>query len=108
MKQEESMSVVIQFSIFPMDKGASVSRYVVRAARIIEDSGFSYEIGPMGTCIEGEWEEVIDVVTRCFRDLKKDCDRVYVTISADYRKEGNRRIQDKVKSVERKLRQGKD
>jgi uncharacterized protein (TIGR00106 family) len=108
MIQEESMSVVIQFSIFPMDKGASVSPYVVRAARIIQDSGFSYEIGPMGTCIEGEWEEVIDVVTRCFRDLKKDCDRVYVTISADYRKEGNRRIQGKVKSVERKLRQGKD
>jgi len=46
------VSVVIQFSIFPMDKGMSVSPYVARAARIIRDSGFRYEIGSMGTCIE--------------------------------------------------------
>jgi len=99
------MSVLIQFSIFPMDKGVSVSRYVARAARIIRDSGLRHEIGAMGTCIEGEWEAVIGVVTRCFEDLKKDCDRVYMSITADYRKQGDGRIQDKVKSVERELTQ---
>jgi uncharacterized protein (TIGR00106 family) len=108
IKEEDTMSVVIQFSIFPMDKGARVSPYVARAARIIRDSGFRHEIGPMGTCIEGEWEEVIGVVTRCFEDLKKDCDRVYLTIGADYRKDSDGRIQSKVKSVERKLRQEED
>jgi uncharacterized protein (TIGR00106 family) len=108
LKEEDSMSVVIQFSIFPMDKGVSVSPYVARAARIIRDSGFRHEIGPMGTCIEGEWEEVIGVVTRCFEDLKKDCDRVYLTITGDYRKVGDERIQSKVKSVERELRQEKE
>ena len=99
------MSVVIQFSIFPMDKGVSVNPYVARAAKIIRESGFRYELGPMGTCIEGEWEEIIGVVTRCLEDLKKDCDRVYLTLAADYRKDGNGRIQSKVKSVERELRQ---
>jgi len=102
------MSVVIQFSIFPMDKGVSVSPYVARAVRIIRDSGFRYEIGAMGTCIEGEWEEVIGVVTRCFEELKKDCDRLYVAITGDYRKNGGGRIQSKVKSVERELRQQKE
>ena len=99
------MSVVIQFSIFPMDKGVSVSPYVARAAKIIRESGFRYELGPMGTCIEGEWEEIIGVVTRCLEDLKKDCDRVYLTLAADYRKDSNGRIHSKVKSVERELRQ---
>jgi len=102
------VSVVIQFSIFPMDKGMSVSPYVARAARIMRDSGFRYEIGPMGTCIEGEWDEVIGVVTRCFEDLKKDCDRVYATITADYRKDSDGRIESKVKSVERKIKQDRD
>ena len=101
------MSVVIQFSIFPMDKGVSVSPYVARAARIIRDSGFRHEIGPMGTCIEGEWEEVIGVVTRCFEDLKNDCDRIYATVTADYRKDSYGRIESKVQSVERKIEQDK-
>jgi uncharacterized protein (TIGR00106 family) len=108
LKKEESMSVVIQFSIFPLDKGVSVSPYVARAARIIRDSGFRHEIGAMGTCIEGEWEEVIAVVTGCFEDLKKDCDRVYLTITGDYRKDGGGRIQSKVNSVERELRQERE
>jgi uncharacterized protein (TIGR00106 family) len=108
LKKEGSMSVVIQFSIFPIDKGVSVSPYVARAARIIRDSGFRHEIGPMGTCIEGEWEEVIGVVTRCFEDLKKDCDRVYVTITGDYRKDSVGRIKSKVESVERELTRGRE
>ena len=97
------MSVVIQFAIFPMDKGTRVSPYVARAARIIRDSGFRYEIGPMGTCIEGEWDEVIGVVTRCFEDLKKDCDRIYATITADCRKGESGRIEKKVRSLESKI-----
>ena len=102
------MSVVIQFSIFPMDKGVSVSPYVARAARIIRESGFRYELGPMGTCIEGEWNEVIGVVTRCFEDLKKDCERIYATITADYRNDSYGRIESKVNSVERKMDQDRE
>jgi uncharacterized protein (TIGR00106 family) len=97
------VSVVIQFTIFPMDKGTSVSLYVARAARIIRDSGLTYEIGAMGTCIEGEWEEVIGVVTRCFEDLNKDCDRIYATVTADYRKGESGRIEKKVRSLESKI-----
>ena len=47
------MSVIVELSIFPMDKGVSVSPYVARAIRIIENSGLSYELNPMGTSIEG-------------------------------------------------------
>ena len=97
------MSVVIQFAIFPMDKGTRVSRYVARAARIIRDSGFRHEIGPMGTCIEGEWDEVIGVVTRCLEDLNEDCDRVHMTIAADCRKGESGRIEKKVRSLESKI-----
>ena len=97
------MSLLINFSIFPLDKGESVSQYVVRAVKIIKNSGLIYELGPMGTSIEGEWDEVMDVVTRCFEELKRDCSRVYLGITGDYRKKGKDRITAKVKSVEEKL-----
>jgi uncharacterized protein (TIGR00106 family) len=97
------MSLLIDFSIFPLDKGESVSAYVTRVVKIIKESGLTYKLGPMGTSIEGEWDEVMKVVARCFEDLNKDCDRVYFAIKGDYRKRGEKRIGAKVNSVERKL-----
>ncbi len=97
------MSVLIDFSIAPMDKGESVSPYVAKAVSIIKNSRLNYQLGPMGTSIEGNWEEVMTLVTRCFEELKKECDRIYLTIKVDYRKNANGRIKGKVASVERKL-----
>ncbi len=97
------MSALVDLAIFPLDKGGSVSPYVSRMVRIIKDSDLSYKLGPMGTSIEGEWDEVMAVVNRCFHELAKDCDRIYLTIKADYRKGAAGRIAGKVKSVEEKL-----
>jgi uncharacterized protein (TIGR00106 family) len=97
------MSVIVEVSIFPMDKGESVSEYVARAIKIIRDSGLPYELNPMGTCIEGEWKEVMNVVDRCFQDLEKDCTRINLSLKADYRKGAAKRLESKVVSVNEKL-----
>lgn len=93
------MSVLIDFAIFPLDKDESVSPYVSRAVKIIENSGLVYKIGPMGTAVEGEWEALMTTVTRCFNDLKKDCNRIYMTLKVDYRQDGTNRIEAKVASL---------
>ncbi len=97
------MSVIVDFSIFPLDKGVSLSAYVARALKIIQESGLPYRLGPMGTSVEGEWDEVVGLVQACFEALKKDCDRVYMALKIDYRKGPSGRIEGKVKSVQNKL-----
>jgi len=98
------MSVLIHFSIFPTDKQTSVSPYVARAVKIIKASGLPYKLGPMSTAVEGEkWEEVMAVVEACFRELKKDSSRIYMTLQMDYREGATNRIEGKIKSVEAKL-----
>ena len=97
------MSVIVEFSIFPMDKGESVSEYVARAVKIIEQSGLPYELNPMGTCVEGEWTEVMTVVDQCFQVLQKDCSRISLALKADYRKGPTGRLKSKVESVKEKL-----
>jgi uncharacterized protein (TIGR00106 family) len=97
------MSVIIDFSIFPVDKGQSVSMYVARAVNIIKRSGLPHKMGPMGTCIEGEWEEVMGVVDRCFKDLKPDSSRIYMTLKVDYREGAGNRMEGKLRSVKKKL-----
>lgn len=97
------MSVILDFSIFPVDRGESVSAYVSRAVKIIKESGLPYKLGPMGTCIEGEWDEVMGLVGRCFEALKQDCSRIYMTLKVDFRGGAGDRMEDKMQSVERKI-----
>ncbi|CCO25361.1 MTH1187 family thiamine-binding protein [Maridesulfovibrio hydrothermalis] len=97
------MSVLVELTIFPTDKGTSVSPYVARVVNIIRESGLPCLLGPMGTCLEGEWEEVMAVVTKCYRELEIDCDRIYMLMKADCRKGAVDRLEGKVQSVEAKL-----
>ena len=97
------MSVLIDFSIFPLDKGESLSPYVARAVRIIRDSGLPHRFGPMGTCVEGEWDQVMGVMGECFEDLKKDSDRISISVRFDYRKGPEGRIERKMTSVKNRL-----
>ncbi len=98
------MSVIVEFSIFPMDKGESLNPYVARALKIIQDSGLPYELNPMGTCVEGEWSEVMSLVDCCFQALEKDCNRINLSLKADYRKGPSGRMKSKVASVGQKLK----
>lgn len=97
------MSTILDFSIFPLDKGASLSTYVARAVRIVKESGLPYVFSPMSTSIEGEWDEVLAVVTRCKEALEHDCDRINVAIRLDWRTGEPGRITAKIKAVEEKL-----
>jgi len=98
------MSVIVEFSIFPMDKGESLSPYVARALNMIQESGLPYELNPMGTCVEGEWNEVMSLVDRCFQELQKDCNRINLALKADYRKGPAGRLKGKIESVKEKLK----
>src|SRR5580765_5031300 len=99
-KGERSM-LLAEFSIWPMDKGESVGAYVARALDIVDKSGLPYKLGPLGTCIEGEYEQVMDVIRRCHEELLKDSGRVTCTIKMDYRKGATNRLEGKVESVQK-------
>jgi uncharacterized protein (TIGR00106 family) len=100
--------LLAEISIWPMDKGPSVGKYVARCVEVIDRSGLAYRLGPMGTCIEGEMHEVMAVVQRCHEVLARDCDRVTCSIKMDWRRGHTGRLDAKVQSVEdhvgRKLR----
>lgn len=100
------MSVIVELSLFPLDRGLSVGAFVARAVGIIRASGLACQLTPMGTCIEGEWEAVMAVVDRCFQALAKDSDRVYLTLKADWRRGRVDGMAAKTGSVERALAGG--
>ena len=96
--------VLLEFSMSPLGKGESVGKYVSRSLDIIDKSGVPYRLNPMGTVLEGEWEQALGVVQKCYERMKKDCDRISCAIKVDYRKGHSGRLQSKVDSVEKKLK----
>ncbi len=94
---------ICEFSMFPIGEGESLSPYVARIERIIRASGLPYSFGPMGTVIEGTYEEITRVIGDCLDELKSDCERLSTTIKMDYRRGREDAIHGKVRSVEEKL-----
>jgi uncharacterized protein (TIGR00106 family) len=98
------MSVIVELSIFPVGQaGASLSPYVARVLDVLRASGLPFELNPMGTCVEGEWEPVWAAVSACMQELQRDSDRVYLTVKADWKRGTAPRMAAKVDSVREKL-----
>jgi uncharacterized protein (TIGR00106 family) len=101
------MSVLVEFAIFPTDKGESVSSYVSRVVKMVTESGYPYQFTPMGTIFEVEkMEEATALLNRAYQLLEPDCNRVYLVAKMDIRKGKSNRIVQKVESVKRKIEKG--
>ncbi len=98
------MSVLVEFAMFPTDKGESVSQYVARIIKMIDESGVPYKLTPMGTVFETEtMDEALRIIGEAYKQLEPDCNRVYSVVKFDIRKGKSNRLVQKIKSVENKL-----
>ena len=97
------MSVLAEFSMSPLGKGESVSKYVSRNLQIIADSGVPYRLGPMGTCLEGQWDDVFGVIRKCYERMSQDCGRITCSIKLDIRAGHDGRLTDKIEKIEKLL-----
>ena len=95
--------MLLDFSMSPLGKGEGVGAYVARSLAIVEASGLDYRLHAMGTVLEGEWDEVFDVVRKCYEAMSVDCGRISCSIKVDARKGASGRLESKVRSVEQKL-----
>lgn len=94
---------LLEFSMSPLNQGESVSQYVARSLEIIDQSGLPYELHAMGTIVEGELDELLALLDKCFAAMQADCDRITCTAKFDYRRDASGRLQTKVASVEQRL-----
>lgn len=94
------MSVIVNFAMFPMDKGVSMAGYVAMLLEPLRKSGVNYELGSMGTTFEAAtMEEAMAVVTSAHEALAEVSDRIYCTMTIDSRKGDVGRMERKVNHV---------
>jgi uncharacterized protein (TIGR00106 family) len=95
--------VLLEFAMSPYGQGESLSAHVARILDVIDKSGVPYQLTPMGTILEGEWEDVMNVVTACFKTLQADCPRIGMNLKVDYRSGPESRLRSKIDKVEAHL-----
>ena len=95
--------VLLEFSVSPLGAGESVSPAVARCLEIVEQSGLEYQLHAMGTLVEGELNQVLEILRRCVEAVATDHPRVTCSAKLDLRRGHSGRLKAKVTSVERQL-----
>ncbi|MBV9831388.1 MAG: MTH1187 family thiamine-binding protein [Marmoricola sp.] len=100
--------MIAAFSISPTatDDTGSVSEAVARAVRVVRESGLPCETNSMFTNVEGEWDEVMDVVKRAVDAVAEVSPRVGLVLKADIRAGYDGQLTAKVQRIEDALADG--
>jgi uncharacterized protein (TIGR00106 family) len=78
--------VAISISPSGADESGGVSDAVADAVRVIRESGLPNETNAMFTNIEGEWDEVMEVVKQAVFKVAESSPRVGLVLKADIRR----------------------
>jgi uncharacterized protein (TIGR00106 family) len=97
--------VIVAFSITPVGAGDSVGDAVANAVRLVRASGLPNETNAMFTNVEGEWDEVMDLIHSCVEAVSAGGRRVSVVMKIDHRPGVTGALQGKVASIEERLGQ---
>ncbi|WP_069815196.1 MTH1187 family thiamine-binding protein [Streptomyces sp. TP-A0874] len=95
--------MIVAFSVTPLGVGEEVGEHVAEAVRVVRESGLPNHTDAMFTSVEGEWDEVMEVVRRAVEAVERRAPRVSLVLKADVRPGVADGLRAKVDSVERHL-----
>jgi uncharacterized protein (TIGR00106 family) len=96
--------MLVAFSVTPIGTAdPSVADEVAEAVRVVRSSGLPNRTDAMFTEIEGEWDEVMDVVKRAVDAVLRSAGRVSLVLKADIRPGTTNQLDEKVRAVEERL-----
>ena len=96
------MRVSVDLCLVPLGVGVSLGPSIALCQKVIKDSGLDHQLGPDGTAIEGEWDDVFACVRACHERLHQEgVLRIHATLRVNTRIDRSQSFRDKVNSVHR-------
>lgn len=103
--------MLFELSIIPLGGIDSLSTQIAAVLDLIDASGLPYQLTPSGTCIEGEWDEVMPLIKKCHEHARVNSSHVITTLKIEDEAGEHDKLTRNVTSVEemvgRKLKKGK-
>lgn len=75
--------MLVELSIIPLGGNAHLTNEIAEALKLIDASGLPYQLTPAGTCIEGEWDEVIPLIRQCHNRVREMAPHVITMIKIE-------------------------
>jgi len=96
--------IIAELAIFPTSEGTSVSRFVMEAVRVIEESGLKSETGGMSTTIEAPDLAALFRVIGEIHDVlvRMGVKRIHIDLRVDHRLDKEATIESKLRSLGKK------
>ena len=96
--------MIAEISVIPIGEGIDLASYVARIVKIIDESGLDYKLNAMGTVVEGDGDQIFDLIKKCHNTMLETAQRVYTTVKIDEWKDKKiKMIEHKVQAVEKEL-----
>ncbi len=95
--------MLIEFSIIPLGDGTHISSEVAEALKIVDASGLPYQLTPLGTCIEGEWDQVMATIRQCHDRVRQISQHVITMIKIEDEEGAQDKLTRNIASVEEKV-----
>ena len=93
--------MLVELSINPLGRGTHIAADLAAVLKLIDDSGLRYVLTPSGTCIEGEWNDVMELVKQCHELARKSSTHVLTTIRIEDEEGATDKLSENIASVER-------
>jgi uncharacterized protein (TIGR00106 family) len=93
--------MLLELSITPLGRGEHLSRDLGEILRTIDDSGLPYCLTPSGTCIEGDWDEIMALVKSCHDQARSNSIHVMTTMRIEDEEGATDKLNDNILAVER-------
>lgn len=90
IREELIMNASVAIQVLPkVDTDELVCKIVDEVIEYIKSTGLSYHVGPFETTIEGEFEELMDIVKECqYIAIKSGCPSVMSYVKIHFKPEG--------------------
>jgi uncharacterized protein (TIGR00106 family) len=95
--------MLAELTIIPLGRGTHLSSDLGRVLKIIDESGIRYRLTPSGTCIEGDWDEVISLVKKCHHEARTFSDHVLTTVRIEDELGANNKLNENISSIEESM-----
>lgn len=95
--------MLVELTIIPIGTGAHLADQLANIVGIVDRSGLPYELTPSGTCIEGEWDDVMPVVRRCHEEARTRSSHIQTFISIEDEMNEKNKLRSNVEALEKRI-----
>jgi uncharacterized protein (TIGR00106 family) len=95
--------MLAELSIIPVGGSTHSSPEIAKVLKLVEESGLAYQFTPSGTCIEGEWDQIMPLIRQCHDRARKSSPHVVTFIKLEEDEGERNKLTRNVTSVEEKV-----